>query len=150
MRRVASRSPDGTIYVAEAGAGGTDPCIEHPELGHMCFGTSGAITQVKDGTATKFVEGLPSLVGTVGGDVLGPSGVAVAADGTVWFLAGGPGVGAADLRGTIKGGDGIGQLYMQALTAPRRASRTSTPSRSPTTPTRTSRGMRRPIPTPTA
>jgi sugar lactone lactonase YvrE len=105
---------DGTIYVAEAGAGGTDPCIEHPELGHMCFGTSGAITQVKDGKATKFVEGLPSLVGTVGGDVLGPSGVAVAADGTVWFLTGGPGVGAADLRATIAGGDGIGHLNKAA------------------------------------
>jgi sugar lactone lactonase YvrE len=101
---------DGTIYVAESGKGGTDPCIQQPELGHMCFGTTGAITQVKDGTATRLVEGLTSGI-TDTGETLGPSGVAVDADGTVWYLIGGPGVGAAELRDTIAGAEGIGHLY---------------------------------------
>src|SRR5690242_19315668 len=37
---------DGTIYVAESGAGGTDPCIEHPELGHLCFGPTSGVSKV--------------------------------------------------------------------------------------------------------
>lgn len=101
---------DGTIYVAESGKGGTDPCITHPELGHMCFGPSGGITQVKDGAATRLVDGLMSGA-TDTGEVLGPSAVAVASDGTVWYTVGGPGVGAAELRSTIAGAEGIGHLY---------------------------------------
>jgi sugar lactone lactonase YvrE len=101
---------DGTIYVAESGAGGTDPCIEHPELGHMCFGASGGISQVKDGAATRLVDGLMAGVAETG-ETLGPSGVAVAADGTVWYTHGGPGVGAAELRATLPGAEAIGQLY---------------------------------------
>jgi hypothetical protein len=101
---------DGSISVAESGAGGTDPCIEHPEVGHMCFGPSGGISQVKDGAATRLVDGLMSGVAETG-ETLGPSGVAVAADGTVWYTHGGPGAGAAELRATIAGAEDIGQLY---------------------------------------
>ncbi len=101
---------DGTIYVAESGSGGDAGCIVQPELGHMCFGPSGAISKVEGGVATRVVEGLASGI-TDTGETLGPSGVALASDGTIWITVGGPGVGAADLRATITGGEGIGQLY---------------------------------------
>ena len=141
---------DGVIYVAESGKGGDAGCIEQPELGHMCFGPSGAIAKIEGGAATRVVEGLPSGI-TDTGETLGPSGVAVASDGTIWYTVGGPGVGAADLRATITGGEGIGQLYkVGARRIPRRASRTSPHSRSPTTRTRTSRATRRRTRTPMA
>ena len=76
----------------------------------MCFGPSGAISKVEGGVPTRVVEGLASGI-TDTGETLGPSGVVVASDGTIWFTVGGPGVGAADLRATITGGEGIGQLY---------------------------------------
>ena len=101
---------DGAIYVAESGSGGDAGCIVQPELGHMCFGPSGAISKIEGGVATRVVEGLPSGI-TDTGETLGPSGVALASDGTIWITVGGPGVGAADLRATITGGEGIGQLY---------------------------------------
>jgi hypothetical protein len=101
---------DGVIYVAESGSGGDAGCIVQPELGHMCFGPSGTVSKVEGGATTRVVEGLPSGK-TDTGETLGPSGVALASDGTIWVTVGGPGVGAADLRATITGGEGIGQLY---------------------------------------
>ena len=101
---------DGTLYVAEAGKGGTDPCIEHPELGHLCFGATAGISKVSGGTATRVVDGLMSALDT-SGETFGASDVIVAKDGTLWYLIGGPAAGAADTRAKITGGEGIGQLY---------------------------------------
>ncbi len=103
---------DGTIYVAEAGEGGTEPCAEHPELGRICFGPTGGISAVVDGVATRLVDGLASTV-TATGETIGPSDVTVDADGAVWFLIGGPGAGAADGRAGVPDGAaaGMGQLY---------------------------------------
>jgi hypothetical protein len=101
---------DGTLYVAESGAGGTDPCITHPELGHVCFGATGGISKVTGGTATRIVDGLMSAI-TDTGETFGPSDVIVAADGTIWYLTGGPAAGAAETRAMVTGGEGIGQLW---------------------------------------
>ena len=103
---------DGIVYVAEAGEGGTEPCVEHPELGKICFGPTGGISAVTDGVATRLVDGLTSGV-TASGDVIGPSDVTVDTDGAVWFLVGGPGAGAADGRAGVPDGAaaGMGQLY---------------------------------------
>jgi hypothetical protein len=103
---------DGTIYIAEAGEGGAGPCVEHPELGKICFGPTGGISAVTEGVATRLVDGLASAV-TATGDVIGPSDVTVDADGAVWFLVGGPGAGAADGRAGVPDGAaaGMGQLY---------------------------------------
>lgn len=101
---------DGTIYVAESGKGGTDPCIEHPELGHLCFGPTSGISKVSDGTATRIVDGILSAI-TARGETFGASAVAVADDGTVWYTVGGPAAGAAETRAKIAGGEGVGQLY---------------------------------------
>lgn len=48
---------DGVIYVAEAGTGG-DEC-PMGEAG-TCFGPTGAITRIVDGSAERIIEGLPS------------------------------------------------------------------------------------------
>src|SRR5687768_11763216 len=69
-------APDSTLYVAEVGTGGTENCIEHSELGHMCFGMTGGVSSVVDGTATRVVDGLISGV-TDTGETLGMSGVDV-------------------------------------------------------------------------
>ena len=53
--------PDGTLYVAEAGVGGSDPCVVGPEGNTVCVGATGSITRVKDGVQDRFVTGLPSL-----------------------------------------------------------------------------------------
>ena len=101
---------DGTIYVAESGEGGTDPCVDHPELGKLCFGATGGLSQVTDGTATRVVDGVMSAI-TETGETFGVSAVAVAADGTVYYTVGGPAAGAADTRAQVTGGEGIGKLY---------------------------------------
>jgi hypothetical protein len=67
-------SSDGELYVVEAGRGGTAPCVQNPELGLMCLGFTGAVTQVVDGGPDpKVVTGLPSITGS---DTLGPSDIA--------------------------------------------------------------------------
>ena len=64
--RGVSIGPDGTIYVAEVGTGGTENCIQHVELGEMCFGMTGGISSITDGTATRIVDGLISGVTATG------------------------------------------------------------------------------------
>jgi hypothetical protein len=101
---------DGTLYVAEVGTGGTENCLTDPQSGNTCFGNTGGISTVVDGTATRLVDGVISAISDTG-ETLGVSDVAVGADGTVWLLVGGPGPGAAEARAAVTGGEGIGQLY---------------------------------------
>jgi hypothetical protein len=75
-------SPDGTLYVVEAGKGGP-ACTDFPhDLGQFCFGTSGSVAKVKsDGTVQRILTGLPSISNgppspTNGFDTLGPSDIA--------------------------------------------------------------------------
>ncbi len=59
---------DGTLYVAEAGTGGSGPVILGPELGvSLRFGTTGAVTRVDGNNQTRVVSGLPSLALTPSG-----------------------------------------------------------------------------------
>lgn len=72
--RLVSFGPDGTLYVAEAGSGGTGPCFAGPEGGDVCFGFSGAITQVRNGKQSRLVTGLPSIGDKGdGGSAIGPA-----------------------------------------------------------------------------
>lgn len=66
----------GTLYVAEAGVGGSAPCFEGPE-GLACFGATGAITAVHDGHQSRVVTNLPSVAGEGGSAALGPGDVHV-------------------------------------------------------------------------
>lgn len=72
--RLLTIAPTGDIYVAESGRGGDGPCAEHPELGELCFGRTGAITRVNpSGPEQRVVTGLPSIAGEE--DALGPMDV---------------------------------------------------------------------------
>jgi hypothetical protein len=67
-------SPDGTLYVVEAGSGGNLGCVENPDLGPLCLGLTGSVTRVSDtGDDVRVVDGLPSITGS---DTLGPSDIA--------------------------------------------------------------------------
>lgn len=68
--------PDGTLYVAEAGAGGTWPCFTNSEPNFVCFGNTGAVTQIRKGVQSRIVTGLPSLAANGGGGAAGPHDVA--------------------------------------------------------------------------
>lgn len=67
--------PDGSLYVAEAGAGGAGPCYPGPEGGEVCFGESGALTRVHRGSQRRVVRGLPSIAAPDGTQAMGPSDV---------------------------------------------------------------------------
>lgn len=72
--RLLSFGPDGTLYVAESGTGGTSSCAAGPEGGTVCYGTTGAVTQVRNGVQSRLLSGLPSIAdeGT-GSSAIGPS-----------------------------------------------------------------------------
>lgn len=69
-------APNGDIYVAEAGLGGSGECFTNPEGGgDVCFGASGAITRVAGGSQMQVVTGLPSVAVADGSGATGPSDV---------------------------------------------------------------------------
>lgn len=62
-------APNGDLYVAESGSGGTGNCTFSPPnpSANRCYGETGAISRVRwDGTVERVVTGLPSL-GLAGG-----------------------------------------------------------------------------------
>jgi len=78
-------SPNGDLYVVEAGRGGPRPgdpgtpnCEEHP-LGLFCLGTTGSVTLVREhGPDERVLTGLPSIsngADPVGPEALGPSDI---------------------------------------------------------------------------
>ena len=80
--------PNGSLYVAEAGVGGTTPCFAHP-LGQLCFGTTGAVTEVKKrGQQERILTGLPSFALQGTPEVFGPSDVASAGTGKLYVTLG--------------------------------------------------------------
>ncbi|MFN8619731.1 MAG: ScyD/ScyE family protein [Chloroflexota bacterium] len=90
---------DGTLYVAEAGAGG-DQCME-TERGKACAGMTSGISAIKDGAATKVVSGLVSIATGEGAEteILGTADVALDADGNLYFPT--PLGGSPDFRATL-------------------------------------------------
>ncbi|QZY28137.1 ScyD/ScyE family protein [Nocardioides coralli] len=62
------------LFVAEAGTGGSGPCLTSPE-GEVCYGPSGAITRIRNGHQRRVVTHLPSLAGPDGGGAIGPADV---------------------------------------------------------------------------
>ena len=80
-----SFSPNGDLYVVEAGRGGPRPgdqgtpnCEDHP-LGLFCLGTTGSVTLVREhGPDERVLTGLPSISNgaePVGPEALGPSDI---------------------------------------------------------------------------
>ncbi len=52
---------DDSLYVIEAGAGGTGACVPSPSRQTLCYGTSGAVTRISNDTQERILTGLPSL-----------------------------------------------------------------------------------------
>jgi len=69
--------PDGALYVAEAGRGGTSTLCDVGGNGQpRCYGPTGAITRITGiGVQDRIVTGLPSLAGASGADALGPADI---------------------------------------------------------------------------
>lgn len=59
--------PDGSLYVAEAGRGGTGPSIPAGSGQVVSYGASGAVSRLRDGVQERVLTGLPSLA-TAGGE----------------------------------------------------------------------------------
>jgi hypothetical protein len=68
--------PEGALYVAEAGRGGSQPCGEGEE-GQVLAGRTGAVSRLFHGVQTRVATGLPSHAGPDGVGALGPHDVAM-------------------------------------------------------------------------
>jgi hypothetical protein len=81
---------NGSLYVTEAGRGGAGPCIPSPTVPNasVCYGATGALTRIQNGTVTRVVTGLPSLAAPDGSEATGPHDVAFDASGTLYILVG--------------------------------------------------------------
>jgi len=92
-------TPDGRLLVAEAGTGGEGPCFIGPE-GEVCFGSSGAVTEIKGSSWRRIAEGLPSFAAPDGSSAVGPSDVSVLGNGNTYVTLG--------LGGDLDLRDGLG------------------------------------------
>ena len=81
-------APNGTMYVAEAGTGGPGPCFTGPEGDTVCFGTSGAVSEVRNGIQRRVLTGLPSIANIGGANGIGPSDVSFQGTGSMYVTVG--------------------------------------------------------------
>jgi sugar lactone lactonase YvrE len=83
-------SPEGALYVAEAGRGG-DRCISPdpaaPDV-QLCYGSSGAITRVEHGVQEEVATNLPSFAEPGGNFAAGPHDVSLLAHGQAAVVVG--------------------------------------------------------------
>jgi hypothetical protein len=108
----------GTLWVTEAGRGGTGPCVPGPEGTPVCFGLSGALTAVdlQGHTQTRVLKDLPSLANPDGTSATGPSDISYGNKGA-WMTIGlgGPST-TRDLLPPA--GQGMGKLYRLSQDGP--------------------------------
>jgi hypothetical protein len=102
--------PNGVLYIAEAGRGGSGPCIAGPEGGQVCLGMSGAISRVVRGEQARIVTGLPSIAAADGSAAIGPVDVALRPNGNMFAIVG---LGADPAARAALGSEGanLGQIY---------------------------------------
>lgn len=82
-------SPNGALYVAEAGRGGTGPCLINPGTGEeRCFGLSGAITRLWMGQQSRVAEGLESHAMPDGSSASGPNDISFQGTGGAYITLG--------------------------------------------------------------
>ncbi len=69
------------LYVAEAGKGGlglaTPQCFTGQAGGRRCYGASGAISRLWNGTQERVATGLPSHANLLGRQAIGPNDIAL-------------------------------------------------------------------------
>jgi hypothetical protein len=109
--------PDGGIYVAEAGRGGTGATVVTGE-GTVQYGATGAVTRLLGGNQQRVITGLPSLAGqagpTPGAEATGLADIGFNAAGELFGVIG---FGADPARRAQLGavGDGFAQLVRLPL-----------------------------------
>lgn len=88
--RKLSFGPDGALYVAEAGRGGTGASIPSPSQpgAVLSYGATGAIIRIQNGAAERVVTGLPSLALADGSDAAGVNDIEFDADGNAYAIVG--------------------------------------------------------------
>jgi hypothetical protein len=96
--------PDGSVYVAEAGAGGKAVCQKGPE-GTNCAGFTGAIVQVRDAQQSVYASGFISGGDPSGNFATGVDGITASPGGTVYGI-----VTAFGPNPNVAGPRGAGQL----------------------------------------
>lgn len=102
-------APNGALYVAEAGRGGTGPCQTSGAMESRCYGPSGAISRLWKGLQERVVQGLPSHALPDGTSASGPNDISFQGTGGAYVtlgLGGGPAFqdfygAAGELMGTI-------------------------------------------------
>ncbi|MEH2460292.1 ScyD/ScyE family protein [Nostoc sp.] len=82
--------PDGSLYVTEAGTGGSGACVPSPSVENqsLCYGTTGAVTKIENGTQKRILTGLPSLALSDGSDTSGPQDIKFDATGKPYIAVG--------------------------------------------------------------
>ena len=97
---------DGSVYVAEAGQGGTAPCaIFSGEPVLRCYGPTGRISRLRDGVQEVVADGLPSNAPAGGNGAVGPASLAI--EGNHLFVT--DGLGANPLNPAIEPFRALGQ-----------------------------------------
>ena len=83
-------SPNGDLYVAEAGTGGNGPCIPSSDGTTPCFGSTGSITRInlRTGAQDRIATGFPSLAGPDGNGAIGPAGISFQGQGNGYIAVG--------------------------------------------------------------
>jgi hypothetical protein len=76
----------GDLYVAEAGRGGSGPCVAIGAANY-CYGPTGAVSRLAQGVQTRVATGLPSIALTGGTRAEGPNDI-VLAGGSVYAITG--------------------------------------------------------------
>ena len=77
--------PDGALYVAEAGRGGSGPCFQSGQV--VCYGPTGAIGRLVGETQDTVVSGLPSIATAVG-RAEGPNAISLLGIGGAYVTVG--------------------------------------------------------------
>jgi hypothetical protein len=80
--------PEGALYVAESGRGGTGPCGTNSPGEPVCYGPSGAITRLWRGEQERIVSGLPSLGNMNSTAANGPNGISFQGRGGLYVTIG--------------------------------------------------------------
>lgn len=88
--RKLSFGPDGALYVAEAGRGGTGASIPSPSQpgAVLSYGATGAIARIQNGVVERVVTELPSLALPDGSDAAGVNAIDFDAAGNAYAIVG--------------------------------------------------------------
>jgi sugar lactone lactonase YvrE len=98
----------GSLYVAEAGQGGSAPCAVFSDGMTKCYGPTGRISRLKNGIQEVVADGLPSNAPAGGNAATGPHNIAV--EGGHLFVT--DGLGANPLEPTIQPFRALGQGWL--------------------------------------